>query len=329
MTPRGHPGLPVQGRQFEAVSWHCFCREYLMPSLFWTGRLTLPMWLLVNVNNVLALLLGQATNLPAMKSRVRSGYEGRSTQLVEKYDQLGLQLQERSADFQLQDMDLGGYSVLDVGCGTGVLALKALERGARAAICADIAMHMIEQAKLKPPPSRATYRFCQLDGEDLPFRDGSFDVALSGMTFGLFPNQRRAMHEMLRVTKPGGIVCIGAHGPEHYWEAIDACFRCINKRYILGYRLEFWPRDERTLRRLAAQCGLKDVNSRRAVWRTRFPSGGAMYDFFAAVSASWWYAKFPPAEALRDSQNTRAYFDRRAIATITDDVIAVWGRKPN
>jgi ubiquinone/menaquinone biosynthesis C-methylase UbiE len=298
-----------------------------MPSVFWTGRLTLPMWLLVNVNNALALVLGQATDVPAMKARVRSGYEGRSSQHVQRYDELGLQLQERSAGFQLRAMDLAGKSVLDVGCGTGVLALMALDAGAREALCGDIAMLMIDEAKLKTPPRNSPYRFCQLDGEKLPFEDGSFDACLSGMTFGLFPNQRKALAEMLRVTRPGGLVSIGAHGPEHYWEAIDGCFRCIGKRRILGYRLEFWPRGEAYLRRMASACGLDDVHSRREIWRTRFPSGGAMYDFFAAISASWWYSKFPPEEAQRDSERTRAFFERKAMATITDDVIAVWGRK--
>ena len=299
-----------------------------MPSVFWTGRLSLPMWMLVNVNNALALVLGQAADVRAMKSRVRNGYEGRSSQHVRRYDELGLHLQERSAEFQLRGMELAGKSVLDIGCGTGVLALMALEGGAREALCGDIAMLMIDEAKLKAPPGTSSYRFCQLDGEELPFEDGSFDICLSGMTFGLFPNQRKALAEMLRVTKPGGLVSIGAHGPEHYWEAIDGCFRCIGKRRILGYRLEFWPRGEAYLRRLASACGLDDVHSRREVWRTSFPSGGTMYDFFAAISASWWYSKFPPQEAQRDSERTRAFFDRNGMTTITDDVIAVWGWKP-
>jgi hypothetical protein len=52
-----------------------------------------------------------------------------------------------------------------------------------------------------------------------------------------------------------------------------------------------------------------------------------MYDFFAAVTALWWYANFPPSEAARESERTRAYFERQGLDTITDDVIAVWGRK--
>jgi ubiquinone/menaquinone biosynthesis C-methylase UbiE len=298
-----------------------------MPTVFWTGKLTFPMWMLVNINNLLSVLLGNATNSQAMKSRVRSGYEGTVSRHVERYDELGLHLQEQSADIELQGIDSLGSLVLDVGSGTGVLALKALQKGGKKVVCGDISMYMLQQARHKPIQNGGL-RFCQLDGEYLPFKkDGCFDTVLSGMTFGLFPNQQKALREMVRVVKPGGLVCIGAHGPDHYWEAIDGCFRCIGKRHILGYRLEFWPRGEAYLRRMAAWAGLERIQSCREVWGTRFQSGGAMYDFFSAISASWWYSMFPADEALRDSERTRAFFERKEMTTITDDVIAVWGRK--
>jgi ubiquinone/menaquinone biosynthesis C-methylase UbiE len=298
-----------------------------MPSIFWTGRLTLPMKLMVNINNLLALLVGNATNTGAMKSRLREGYEAKFSDHVERYDELGLELQDRSAEIQLQGIQLGGQSALDIGCGTGVVALQALRAGARSAVCGDISRHIMEPAKGKVLPKPGALRFAQLDAEDLPFADNSFDCVLSGMSFGLFPDQRRALREMVRVAKPGGTVCIGAHGPEHYWEAIDGWFRCISKRRVLGYRLEFWPRTEAYLRRLATIPDLEDVHSHRQVWKTRFSGGAAMYDFFAAVTALWWYANFPPNEVVRESERTRAYFERKKLDTITDDVIAVWGQK--
>jgi ubiquinone/menaquinone biosynthesis C-methylase UbiE len=298
-----------------------------MPSIFWTGKLTFPMRLMVNTNNLLALAVGNATNTGAMKSRVRQGYEASFSDHVERYDELGLDLQDRSAEIQLRELQLAGQSVLDIGCGTGVVALQALRAGARDAVCGDISMHIMEPAKDKVLPKPGSLRFTQLDAEDLPFADDSFHAVLSGMSFGLFPDQRKALREMIRVAKPGGLICIGAHGPEHYWEAIDGWFRCISKRRVLGYRLEFWPRSEAYLRRLLSIPELQDLRSHREAWQTRFPSGGAMYDFFAAVTALWWYANFPAREVVRESQRTRAYFERTGLDTITDDVIAVWGRK--
>ena len=298
-----------------------------MPSIFWTGRLTFPMRLMVNSNNLLALVVGNATNTDAMKIRVKEGYEARFSQHVERYDELGLALQDRSAEIQLQGLQLAGQSVVDIGCGTGVVALQALRSGARDAVCGDISLHIMQPAKDKVLPKPGTLRFTQLDAEDLPFADDSFDAVLSGMSFGLFPDQPKALREMVRVAKPGGLVCIGAHGPEHYWEAIDGWFRCISKRRVLGYRLEFWPRTEAYLRRLARIPELEDLHSHREVWKTTFPSGGAMYDFFAAVTALWWYANFPPSEVARESERTREYFERKQLDTITDDIIAVRGRK--
>jgi hypothetical protein len=90
-----------------------------MPSLFWSGKLTLAMKLLVEANNVLALIKGSSGDTQGMKDRVRRGYEGQYSQHVEQYDELGYHLQDRSARYQLEGIHLQGMNVLDVGCGTG------------------------------------------------------------------------------------------------------------------------------------------------------------------------------------------------------------------
>lgn len=167
-----------------------------------------------------------------------------------------------------------------------------------------------------------------MDAESLPFEKDSFDAVISGMTFGTLPNQRIVVDEMIRVVKPGGLVCLSAHGPEHYWEAIDATLRCINKRYVLGYRFEWWPRNEKYIRHLLEGSDLDNIRSRRVVWQNEFKDGAAAYDFFAAISSSWWYAKFPPDEIVKDSLRTRDYFERKNIRIISDDIVVAYGYKP-
>lgn len=299
-----------------------------MPSLFWSGKLTLPMKLLVEANNLLSLLSGSANDLEGMKERVKQGYEGKYSDHVHQYDEFGYHLQDRSARIQLEGHSFEGMRLLDVGCGTGALARVAFEQGARGVVCGDIAGFMLKLAKEKKVPVNGEYTFCQLDAEGLPYRDNSFDAVISGMTFGTLPNQKLAMDEMVRVVRPGGLVCIGAHGPEHYWEAIDASFRCIKKRYILGYRLEWWPRSESYIRRLCQVAKLENIQSKRVIWRNAFDNGHAAYDFFAAISASWWYAKFPPREIERDSKRTRDYFSQKNIKIVTDDIVIAYGTKP-
>ena len=299
-----------------------------MPPLFWSGKLSLPMKLLVEMNNILALFTGSANDTQEMKDRVKLGYEGKFSQHVQQYDELGYHLQDRSARYQLEGISLKDMHILDVGCGTGALTQVAFENGAREIICGDISAYMLTQAKDKEFAGNTNHALCQLDAEALPYKDEALDAVISGMTFGVLPNQQQALDEMIRVTKPGGLVCIGAHGPEHYWEAIDASFRCINKRYILGYRLEWWPRTEEFIRNLLERRNLDEIQSRRIIWRNEFADGSAAYDFFAAISASWWYAKFPPDQISKDSNNTRNYFERKKINIITDDIVVAYGYKP-
>lgn len=299
-----------------------------MPSLFWTGKLTPPMRLMVDANNILSLLMGSANDVAGMKARVKEGYEGRYSDHVRQYDALGLDLQDRSARIQLEEISLQGMRVLDVGCGTGALAQVALGKGAGAVVCGDISGFMLSQARAKARAKEVDWTFCQLDAERLPYAEGSFDAVISGMTFGTLPNQELTVNEMVRVTRPGGLICIGAHGPEHYWEAIDATLWCIDKRYVLGYRFEWWPRSEEYIRSLLEKAHMANVQSKRLIWRNEFADGGAAYDFFAAISSSWWYAKFPPGERLRDTARTRAYFQRKNVNVVSDDIVIAYGTKP-
>ncbi|MDD4876888.1 MAG: hypothetical protein PHQ86_07165, partial [Dehalococcoidales bacterium] len=121
---------------------------------------------------------------------------------------------------------------------------------------------------------------------------------------------------------------VGAHGPEHYWEAIDSYFRSITKRYVLGYRLEFWPRTEAEIRDMMTRAGLAAIRTGRVIWRNNFPTGGEAFDFFAAISSSFWYSKFPENKRQLDSQKVRDYFIKNKINQVTDDIILGYGCKP-
>jgi ubiquinone/menaquinone biosynthesis C-methylase UbiE len=302
-----------------------------MPRVFWTGKLSLPMKCVVNTSNAVAWIAGNTRDTRAMKERIKLGYEGVTSNHVTKYDKLGLEFQTKAAEALLEGIDLAGKIVLDVGGGTGVLSLLALKAGAARVVCGDISEYMLSQARGKATgqlDSADRIDFRKLDAESLPFADGSFDVVLSSMSFGLFPDQKKAVAEMIRVLRAGGYLGLGAHGPEHYWEAIDASLRVITKRYVLGYRLEFWPLGEKDIQQMLVQGGFTEVRSRRYTWRNDFETGGQAFDFFAAISGSFWYAKFPPEKRSKESQKARDYFERRRVTQITDDVILACGRKP-
>lgn len=302
-----------------------------MPSVFWTGRLSRTMKLIVNVSNVLAWVTGNARNTAAMKDRMRSGFEGAVTDHVTRYDDVGMKHFTNIAKELLSDVDLKGKKVVDVGCGTGVLSLLALKSGAAKVACGDISEYMLTkcQAKAKAQgygTNRIEAR--RLDGESLPFEDNSFDAAISSMVLGLVPDQKKMLTEMARVTRPGGTVALATHGPDHYSEAAEAYFRAISKRYILGYRLEFWPRKEKEISRMLAQAGLVDVRTHRLNYQDKFDTGGEAYDFFACTSSSWWFAKFPPEKIAGEIKKTRDYFERKGVTKITEDTILARALKP-
>ena len=72
-----------------------------MPTLFWSGKLTFPMKLLIEANNILSLITGRSRDLTGMKDRVKRGYEGEYTDHVHAYDEHGFHLQDRSARIPL------------------------------------------------------------------------------------------------------------------------------------------------------------------------------------------------------------------------------------
>lgn len=302
-----------------------------MPRVFWTGKLTLPVRLMVDTSNLVAWATGTMRDTEAMKQRVKQGYDGVFSDHVNHYDEVGAELQTRSALEQLKDVDVRGKRVLDIGGGTGVASFLLLRHGAQSVVCGDISEQMLTCARSNAEQEgfgsdRIEFRL--LDAEALPYDDSSFDVVSTSMTMGLLPDQGKAIEEMARVVRPGGFVSIGTHAPEHYWEPIDASLRAMRKRYVFGYRLEWWPQTEPEVRAFMRRAGLEHVVSRRVTWRTDFGSGGKAYDFFAAISASWWYCRLPPEKVKEESIRTRAFFERTGARIVTDDIIVAGGRKP-
>jgi SAM-dependent methyltransferase len=92
-----------------------------------------------------------------------------------------------------------GQKLLDVCCGTGLVAHAAAARGATVTAI-DIAEDMIAAARAKDLPGD----FCVGDAEALAFPDASFDRVICN--FGLYhlPDPDKAIAEAARVTSPGG-----------------------------------------------------------------------------------------------------------------------------
>lgn len=109
-----------------------------------------------------------------------------------------------------------GERVLDVGTGTGVVALAAAHRGARVdAVDLTPALLTVarDNAKLA---GREDIVWTEGDAEALPYPDASFDVVVSQFGHMFAPRPDVAIAEMRRVLRPGGRVAFATWPPEHF-----------------------------------------------------------------------------------------------------------------
>lgn len=107
-----------------------------------------------------------------------------------------------------------GEVVLDVGCGTGVVAVTAARAGARVSGL-DLTPELLAQARRSSEIARVAVEWREGDAEALPWPDRSFDVVLSQFGHMFAPRPDVALAEMLRVLKPGGRLAFSTWPPEH------------------------------------------------------------------------------------------------------------------
>lgn len=189
----------------------------------------------------------------------------------------------RTADLQ------PGARVLDVGCGTGVIARRAAETvGAGGSVAGlDVSPDMIAVASAMPVAEGAPIEWHQGDATALPFPDASFDVVLCQMTLMFIEDRPTALHEMHRVLAPGGRVLITTPGPiQPTFELMEQAIVDHISPDLAGFvRMVFSMHDPATHASLLRVAGFEHVASR--IYTTTF-------DLPAPAEFLWQYINLTP-----------------------------------
>jgi SAM-dependent methyltransferase len=106
-----------------------------------------------------------------------------------------------------------GQRVLDVACGTGVVAITATRVGAKVT-GVDLTPELLERARENARIGSFDVEFLEADVEALPFANAEFDVVLSQFGHMFAPRPQVAIAEMLRVLKPAGTLAFATWPPE-------------------------------------------------------------------------------------------------------------------
>lgn len=173
-----------------------------------------------------------------------------------------------------------GLDVLDVGCGTGVLARAAAARvGAGGSVTGlDLNPAMLAVARRLRPDLRWQVG----DAQELPFAEGSFDAVLCQSALMFVPDATRALREMARVSRPGGVVGVQvysgldrqpAYGP---WVRLVADLAGPESARLLD---TYWVHgDARALVERFAVAGLPGARASTLLGTVSWPSVETMVD---------------------------------------------------
>jgi ubiquinone/menaquinone biosynthesis C-methylase UbiE len=173
-----------------------------------------------------------------------------------------------------------GSHVLDVACGTGVLARNALARvGANGRVVgADPAPGMLAAAKEIEPG--IDWVLCSAEALDV--EDDAFDCVISQFGMMFFQDRQKSADEMFRAIKPGGSLAIAVwrsveHNPA-YADIISVLEAQVGTAAADALRLPYSLGDAGEVTAVLESSGFDDITVQAKTESARFPSSRQMVE---------------------------------------------------
>jgi len=169
-----------------------------------------------------------------------------------------------------------GETVLDIACGTGVVARlvgKTIGHGQVRGLDLNQAMLAVARSVLS---EGAPVNWIEGSALDLPFAPDSFDVVVCQLGLQFFPDRARAVHEMLRVLKHSGRAALSVYSPIERTPGANAFVMALDE--VLGTNASRIKRGEHAftdpaqLEALLKGAGFAAVEVQTVVQKVAFPS---------------------------------------------------------
>jgi ubiquinone/menaquinone biosynthesis C-methylase UbiE len=169
-----------------------------------------------------------------------------------------------------------GDRVLDIACGTGILARVVAERFRNIAsiVGVDLNPGMLEVAREHTPTTSISIEWRQGDACTRPLPDHRFDVVFCQHGLQFIPNQVAALREMKRVLVPGGRLALTVWGePTPYQAALAESLRQhVSEAAATSCLAPFALRDVGIIRNLLDEAGFRTTEMQKLVLMRRLPA---------------------------------------------------------
>jgi ubiquinone/menaquinone biosynthesis C-methylase UbiE len=202
--------------------------------------------------------------------------EGTAAELYQRY-LVPLITSLWAADLVERSAPRPGERVLDVACGTGVVARLAAERiGTGRVVGLDLNSGMLAVARIAAQNGGPKVEWHEASVDQMPFPNGTFDVILCQLGLQFFPDRARALAEMFRVLTPGGRLALSVFTAIERTPVAHALAGALDRHLAPGAssikRSEHTLWDGHLLENLVSTAGFKDVTVTSVIQTLRFPS---------------------------------------------------------